>query len=270
MGKVQADVALDRVVDALAKADGVVVYAGAGMSADSGLEVFAGTAGLYSRELQEPEELFKPRWFVSSPKEAWEFYWRRINAYLAAEPHAGYFALKTIIDRLDLDYFVYTSNVDGLFEKAGFSESRLLECHGNIFNIQCASSCGGEVWNLLRRYSKPEIKNIAEQGNPLHCPHCRAVARPNVLLFDDPYWVTRPYWSQQDAYQGWERRNRQRGIIKLEIGAGRGPSSVRSESEQFPGVLIRISSEDFVVEGAGIGVPIGAQEALVRISERLS
>ena len=35
------------------------------------------------------------------------------------------------------NYFVFTSNVDGHFQKAGFDKEKVLECHGSINHYQC-------------------------------------------------------------------------------------------------------------------------------------
>ena len=35
------------------------------------------------------------------------------------------------------NYFVFTSNVDGHFMRAGFEPDKIVECHGSIFHFQC-------------------------------------------------------------------------------------------------------------------------------------
>src|ERR1700746_1574216 len=42
--------------------------------------------------------------------------------------------------------FVFTSNVDGHFQKARFPDNRVLECHGSIHLLQCARPCSSDVW----------------------------------------------------------------------------------------------------------------------------
>lgn len=250
---------------ALAKADSVIVYAGAGMSADSGLKVFRGSEGVYSGQADEPEARFTPHWLRSSPEEAWRYYWHRIEACLTAIPHEGYASLSKMIEYLSADYFIYTSNVDGLFIKAGFPSTRLLECHGNIFNLQCSRTCRRTVWNLKEHYSSEQLFEFLRNRLPLVCPCCGDVARPNVLMFDDSEWVTRPYWEQQDAYLRWERNNRGKRIVKLEIGAGRGASSVRAESELFPGTLIRLNLDDLRRPNNAIGIRGKAKATLLEL-----
>lgn len=171
---------------------------------------------------------------------------------------------------LSLDCFFYTSNVDGLFQKAGFPPDKLLECHGNIFNIQCTASRGCEVWNLLERLPLQKIFSLAEKGDSLLCTRCGAMARPHVLLSDDDQWVSRPYWGQRDAYLRWERANRAERIVKLEVGAGTGPSSVRSESEAFPGTLLRMNSQVACSGRSVFEINAWAEEGLVRLENRIS
>jgi NAD-dependent SIR2 family protein deacetylase len=43
-------------------------------------------------------------------------------------------------------YFVYTSNVDGHFQFAGYPSDRIVECHGNIHRHQCCEPCHDQVW----------------------------------------------------------------------------------------------------------------------------
>ncbi|WP_407945852.1 Sir2 family NAD-dependent protein deacetylase [Paraburkholderia metrosideri] len=42
---------------------------------------------------------------------------------------------------------VFTSNVDGQFQKAGFFESRVHECHGSIHTLQCTEACSADTWS---------------------------------------------------------------------------------------------------------------------------
>jgi hypothetical protein len=48
--------------------------------------------------------------------------------------------------RLPHGAFVFTSNVDGQFQKAGFAEDRVSECHGSIHHLQCLDGCHDGIW----------------------------------------------------------------------------------------------------------------------------
>ena len=52
------------------------------------------------------------------------------------EPHIGYRVLLDIVKSPQIrDYFVVTSNVDGMFEKAGFDPQKIWEIHGSIHHF---------------------------------------------------------------------------------------------------------------------------------------
>src|SRR5262249_60368056 len=91
-------------------------------------------------------EMSNPRWFRSDPALAWGFFGHRMNLYRSAVPHQGFEILRRWGERLPHGYFVFTSNVDGQFQKAGFSADRILECHGSIHFLQCTERCGRGTW----------------------------------------------------------------------------------------------------------------------------
>src|SRR5262245_12327784 len=120
--------------EAVRGADALLIGAGAGMGVDSGLPDFRGPEGFW--KAYPPFRgwhfayLSTPHWFTSDPRLAWGFFGHRLNLYRAAVPHAGFGILRRWAGRMPLGYFVFTSNVDGQFQKAGFPEERAIECHG--------------------------------------------------------------------------------------------------------------------------------------------
>ena len=75
-------------------------------------------------------------------------------------------------------YFVFTSNVDGQFQRAGFAVEQIVECHGSIHYFQCTKSCSDEIWD-----ADSETVNLDESAfravEPLpKCRNCPALARP--------------------------------------------------------------------------------------------
>src|SRR5439155_19501480 len=137
----QFDVALQAAADAIRAAEALLIGAGAGMGVDSGLPDFRGPEGFWKAyppfRGRQFAELSTPHWFRTDPALAWGFFGHRLNLYRAATPHAGFANLRGWVERPPLGYFVFTSNVDGQFQKAGFPEDRLLECHGSIHYLQC-------------------------------------------------------------------------------------------------------------------------------------
>ncbi|NIU09105.1 MAG: NAD-dependent deacetylase, partial [Phycisphaerae bacterium] len=57
-------------------------------------------------------------------------------------PHDGFHKLLQIAEQKRGGYFVFTSNVDGQFQKAGYHEKQVEECHGSIHHFQCVTPCG--------------------------------------------------------------------------------------------------------------------------------
>jgi NAD-dependent SIR2 family protein deacetylase len=146
------DAPLQRAPQALAAADALLIGAGAGMGVDSGLPDFRGDRGFW--KAYPPYEhlglnfvaLAQPRWFRTDPELAWGFYGHRLNLYRATAPHAGFEILRRWAGRLRHGAFVFTSNVDGHFERAGFDPERVVEIHGAIDWLQCLRGCGAGVF----------------------------------------------------------------------------------------------------------------------------
>jgi NAD-dependent SIR2 family protein deacetylase len=128
----------------VAEADALIIAAGAGMSVDSGLPDFRGSRGIWSTllpgNLNERDVLSfaQGTCFSAAPHEAWQFYGRALEICRSTVPHAGHEILLDWARSKRHGAFVYTSNVDGQFQAAGFSEERIVECHGSILHFQCA------------------------------------------------------------------------------------------------------------------------------------
>lgn len=117
---------LDKCLQAIAEADGLLITAGAGMGIDSGLPDFRGPGGFWklypglAKAGLQFEEIASPGSFRKDSRLAWGFYGHRLNLYRRTIPHQGFHYLKEIGDSLEKGAFVFTSNVDGQFHKAGF------------------------------------------------------------------------------------------------------------------------------------------------------
>src|SRR6516164_9184691 len=139
---------LDHAARAIAGARALVIGAGAGMGVDSGLPDFRGTQGFwrayppYEKLRLDFVTLANPRWFQTDPTLAWGFYGHRLNLYRSAEPHTGFGILRRWAERSKRGAFVFTSNVDGHFQRAGFAAERVYEVHGAIDWMQCVAGCG--------------------------------------------------------------------------------------------------------------------------------
>lgn len=142
-----------RAAEVIATADALVITAGAGMGVDSGLPDFRGDEGFWkaypalARARLDFRTMANPETFVKFPTVAWGFYGHRLALYRQTVPHAGFGILRNWGERLRLGAWVFTSNVDGQFQKAGFPDDRIHECHGSIHYLQCLNRCESGVWS---------------------------------------------------------------------------------------------------------------------------
>ncbi len=266
-----------RAAEAVQAADALLVTAGAGMGVDSGLPDFRGKEGFWraypviAKLGLSFEEMANPGWFEQDPALAWAFYGHRLNLYRQTAPHPGFGRLLEIGRSKAGGYFVFTSNVDGQFQKAGFAPERIVECHGSIHHFQCAGACTDETWE-----ADPGTIAIEESSfhavEPLpRCRRCSGLARPNVLMFGDGSWLGRRTEEQQGRFAAWveELARRSARLAVIELGAGSAVPTVRHTSERaargLGGTLIRINPREEQVPAGDIGLALGAAEGVRRV-----
>lgn len=111
----------------------LVVFTGAGVSADSGLATFRDADGLWAEyrieDVCTPEALARDRATVVA------FYNKRRREMLAAAPNAGHRAIAEL--ERDFDVRVITQNVDNLHERAG--SSQVLHLHGELTKLRSSN-----------------------------------------------------------------------------------------------------------------------------------
>jgi len=266
---------LERAATLIATADGLIIGAGAGMGVDSGLPDFRGEHGFWNaypalgRARLHFTDIANPQAFVKDPHLAWGFYGHRLNLYRATTPNPAFSILKAIADTLPFGAFVYTSNVDGQFQKAGFDPERVWECHGSIHHLQCLEVCCPEIWPAGDFVPVIDAENCRLQSDLPRCPRCGGLARPNILMFDDMLWVWERSEERKRNYLAW-RETVQRPVV-VEIGAGTKIPSVRMFSENTKASLIRINPADADLCGAeGVAISLGGAAAMQGIADCLS
>lgn len=267
------DAALDRAAAVLASAEALLIGAGAGMGVDSGLPDFRGPEGFWrayppfrGRRL---EEMSNPYWFEADPELAWGFFGHRLTLYRETAPHAGFRWLFHTAAMLPGGVFVFTSNVDGQFQKAGFPEDSVHECHGSIHHLQCLEPCTHRLWPAGETRVEVDTSVMRARSALPTCPSCGAVARPNILMFGDAGWISDRADAQAARLARWRDDLRGRRLVVLELGAGLAIPTVRRVCESAGGTLIRINPREPGVPRGGIGLQLGALEALRKLAARL-
>ena len=257
------------------QADALVIAAGAGMGVDSGLPDFRGPEGFwrayppFAESGLRFEEVSDPRWFANDPSLAWGFYGHRYYLYQQTNPHSGFAILLEWGHRMKQGSFVFTSNVDGHFQKAGFAEEQVYECHGSVHFLQCVEPFCEEIWPAEGLEIVVDEETIrAEEPLPT-CPHCGELARPNVLMFSDGRWLWRRSEEQRERFEAWLGALENARLAVVEMGAGTAIPSVRmmSESLQRAGAdLIRINPREAEGPNGTISLAMGALEGLNAIN----
>ncbi len=153
----------------LREAGRVVALTGSGISAESGVPTFReAQTGLWAR--YDPQQLATPKAIARDPRLVWNWYERRKNLAVGAEPNSGHRALAEL-ERQIPDFTLVTQNVDGLHARAG--SWNVAELHGNILRYKCTLK--GEV-------AEPEDH---DDSVPPRCPRCGAYLRPDVVWFGE-------------------------------------------------------------------------------------
>jgi NAD-dependent SIR2 family protein deacetylase len=265
---------LQQAARAIQAADALVIAAGAGMGVDSGLPDFRGKEGFWkaypvvARLGLSFAEMANPDWFENDPEFAWAFYGHRLNLYRQTAPHAGFGKLLEWAAGKPAGYFVFTSNVDGHFQKAGFSPGQIEECHGSIHHFQCLRGCVRIIWDASEEKVTVD-ETMFRAARPLpQCRQCGGMARPNIMMFNDFFWQPDRSAAQQKCFAQWleQLRKISARLAVIELGAGTAIPSVRHASERlvgrFGGTLIRINPREAAVPPGHFGLATGALPGL--------
>lgn len=262
--------AIARAARLIAEADGLLITAGAGLGVDSGLPDFRGREGFWqaypalARARIDFEEAACPDTFRRDARLGWGFYGHRLALYRRTVPHAGFAILQRWAAGLPAGAFVFTSNVDGQFARAGFPANRLCEIHGSIHHLQCLEPCCERIWRADEVLPEVDEEHCRLTSELPHCPRCGQLARPNILMFGDWGWVAERTRRQQERLEAWRREVER--LVVVELGAGTAIPTVRWFGENQGVPLIRINpTEPEVGSALAVGIRAGALAALTAI-----
>jgi len=254
----------------------IFIGAGAGIGVDSGLPDFRSNNGfwkhypLYERLGLNFYKLANPQLFIDDPRLAWGFYYHRSILYKKTNPHYGFDILKKWTEKTNHDYFIYTSNVDQQFQKAGFDQDKLIEIHGNIYRLQCSKNCNENNFRFTTNVDL-DYSTMRLMGDLPFCSRCGTIVRPNVLMFGDKYFNRDHVISQYSRYNKWLKSLKDKKIAILEIGAGSQIPSVRIECETLSKSIdipnIRINLNECGTDSHTICLKMKSIEALTELDK---
>jgi len=161
----------------LRSAHRVVVFTGAGASAESGIPTFReALTGLWERF--DPAQLATPEAYRADPSLCWGWYeWRRRKVALA-QPNAAHHAIAELARRVP-QLTVITQNVDDLHERGGSLE--VIHLHGSLNSPRCIDC------DLPHTLALP-LDTLPEGGvrlEPPRCSRCIGFIRPGVVWFGE-------------------------------------------------------------------------------------
>lgn len=169
----------------------VVVVTGAGISAESGIPTFRGEEGYWTigSRVYHPQEMATHAAFERMPREVWKWYLYRLGVCRGHDPNPAHEALARLEAGIGDRFLLATQNVDGLHLRAGNTQARTCQVHGNIDYMRAAD---GRDRNLYRVPDglcprEREAPLIDAQWDVLVVPPDRQPARPHVLWFDEFY-----------------------------------------------------------------------------------
>tara|TARA_A100001037_G_scaffold303885_1_gene339060 strand:+ start:305 stop:979 length:675 start_codon:yes stop_codon:yes gene_type:complete len=145
----------------------IVVFTGAGISAESGLGTFRDSNGLW--EKYRIEEVATPEAFIKNPELVLEFYNIRRRELLQASPNAAHFSLNKLKEKFNLS--IITQNIDDLHERSG--SENVLHLHGHL--REAKSVIDNKIYPI--KGTEIDIGDLCDKGGQL---------RPNVVWFGEP------------------------------------------------------------------------------------
>lgn len=155
----------------------VALLTGAGVSTDSGIPDYRGPDGLWRRD-PDAEKLVTYEYYMSDPeirRRSWRM--RRASRALGAEPNAAHRAVVEL-ERSGVPVRVITQNVDGLHQRAGMPDRKVLELHGSAHGVVCTRChARGSMDDALARVD-------AGEDDP-RCRECGGILKSATVMFGE-------------------------------------------------------------------------------------
>lgn len=167
--------AVDRVVDCLAASRSLLFITGAGISADSGLPTYRGIGGLYNAGATEEglpiEVVLSGEVMRQRPDLTWKYLAQIGHAAQGCTFNRAHEVIALMEERFER-VWTLTQNVDRFHRHAG--SRNVIDIHGDLHEL-CCTGCRFRL----------EVEEFEALAIPPRCPECRAVLRPDVVLFGE-------------------------------------------------------------------------------------
>ena len=162
-------------IELVRESEKILVFAGAGLSTESGIPDFRSPGGIWDR--YDPSDFDFQR--LISDEKAREKYWHMSTEYYEimrdAVPNQAHLSIKRLEDAGKL-LAIVTQNIDHLHHKAGNSPDKIIEIHGSAFSVSCLS-CN-------KAYDRDEIHDRIKSGVTVpYCDDCSGILKPDTVSF---------------------------------------------------------------------------------------
>lgn len=206
-------------------ADAVIIGAGAGLSTSAGFTYSGERFNKYFYDFKKKygfSDMYYGGFYPYKTLETYWAYWSRyiyINRYTDA-PKSVYTDLLFLVS--NKNYFVITTNVDHMFQKAGFDKGRLFYTQGDYGLFQCSKPCCSKTYDN-ESVVKEMIKRQTDMKIPTElipkCPVCGAPMTMN-LRADDTFVQDEGWYAASKRYAEFLRRHKNLNVLFLELGVG--------------------------------------------------
>lgn len=183
----ELDINIERLSKWIKKAKHVLVFAGAGISSESGVPTFYGEGGLhnYIKDNQEENgsgiriDLIK------------KFYAENSLPLGEIKISASHIALEKLVEK-GLIHKIITTNKDGLLHKVGIPDDQIIEFHGSFTKFRC-TKCGitkrFELSDLAKKFTLYDLLNGYNSDNLLfgQCDNCKIPLESTAINFNNPF-----------------------------------------------------------------------------------
>ncbi|MBR6232379.1 MAG: NAD-dependent protein deacylase, partial [Erysipelotrichaceae bacterium] len=159
---------INRLQEALDRANKIVFFSGAGMSTASGIPDFRSATGLY-KNVYRAEEMLSHTFYEYKTEEFFEFYKEKM-LFPEAKPNYAHEFIAKLQETKDVS--VVTQNIDGLHQAAG--SKKVYELHGSVLRNYCS-----------RCHKFFDLNYIIQSDGVPKCDHCGATIKPDVVLYEE-------------------------------------------------------------------------------------
>ena len=169
----------------------IVVFSGAGLDQESGIETFRGKSG-YWTDNYKIDEVATPQGWKKDPAKVLDFYNQRRRELPNALPNKAHTDLVRLEEHFEVTHV--TQNISDLLERA--LASKVFHLHGELTKARGSYGMGGP----LSDYCEPFDIGYKDINIGDLCPEMQSQIRPHICWFSEmPFYVKESYKAIKEA-----------------------------------------------------------------------